>query len=261
MSTSLKVVSWAAVFWDSFRRSATVLRSRVIATTSSRAALWRGPDGAGRGAAAGLVGAGFQRAQHVALGDAAILAGAGDGGGGDAGFLGDALGRRHGGDIVLWRRPVWRGQERAWALRPWRQRAAATGAAGLAAEAPALPSAMEPSSAPTCTVSPALTEMDSIAPSAGAGTSTVTLSVSSSSSGSSRLTASPSFLNQRATVASVTDSPMAGTLISMVMTCASRRVCARLVTESSASLRKAASSARCCFIRPAAVEAYSGRPT
>src|ERR1700754_4909209 len=59
--------------------------------------------------------------------------------------------------------------------------------------------------------------MDSIAPDAGAGTSTVTLSVSSSSSGSSRLTASPSFLNQRATVASVTDSPMVGTLISMLM--------------------------------------------
>ena len=76
---------------------------------------------------------------------------------------------------------------------------------------------MAPSSAPTCTVAPAFTEMDSMAPSAGAGTSTVTLSVSSSSSGSSRATASPSFLNQRATVASVTDSPIAGTLISMVM--------------------------------------------
>src|ERR1700690_2610707 len=66
--------------------------------------------------------------------------------------------------------------------------------------------------------------MDSMAPSAGAGTSTVTLSVSSSSKGSSRLTASPSFLNQRATVASVTDSPMAGTLISMVMACVPARI-------------------------------------
>src|ERR1035441_9499218 len=59
--------------------------------------------------------------------------------------------------------------------------------------------------------------MDSIEPAAGAGTSTVTLSVSSSSSGSSRATLSPSFLNQRATVASVTDSPIAGTLISTVI--------------------------------------------
>src|ERR1700755_3348384 len=59
--------------------------------------------------------------------------------------------------------------------------------------------------------------MDSIEPAAGAGTSTVTLSVSSSSSGSSRATLSPSFLNQRATVASVTDSPLAGTLLSIAM--------------------------------------------
>src|ERR1700749_3092596 len=59
--------------------------------------------------------------------------------------------------------------------------------------------------------------MDSMEPAAGAGTSTVTLSVSSSSSGSSRATLSPSFLNQRATVASVTDSPIAGTLISTVI--------------------------------------------
>src|SRR5580658_4994407 len=43
MSTSLKVVSWAAVFWDSLRRNAMVLRKRVIATFSSRASLWRGP--------------------------------------------------------------------------------------------------------------------------------------------------------------------------------------------------------------------------
>src|SRR6201985_2335221 len=60
--------------------------------------------------------------------------------------------------------------------------------------------------------------MDSMEPAAGAGTSTVTLSVSSSRIGSSRATVSPSFLNQRATVASVTDSPIAGTLISMVIT-------------------------------------------
>src|SRR6201999_1004357 len=38
---------------DSFKRSATVLRRRVIGTISSRAALWRGPDG-WAGALAGL---------------------------------------------------------------------------------------------------------------------------------------------------------------------------------------------------------------
>ena len=76
---------------------------------------------------------------------------------------------------------------------------------------------MAPSSAPTETVAPAWAEMDSIEPSAGEGTSTVTLSVSSSSRGSSRFTASPSFLNHLEMVASVTDSPIAGTLISTVM--------------------------------------------
>src|ERR1700677_3122888 len=53
MSTSLKVVSWAAVFWDSFRRSAMVLRSRDIGTRSSRSGWARGPDGAAT-AGAGL---------------------------------------------------------------------------------------------------------------------------------------------------------------------------------------------------------------
>src|ERR1700744_2366168 len=59
--------------------------------------------------------------------------------------------------------------------------------------------------------------MDSLEAAPGAGTSTVTLSVSSSRIGSPRATLSPSFLNQRATVASVTLSPIAGTLISMAI--------------------------------------------
>ena len=197
------------MFCDSFRRSATVLRSRVIATISSRAALWRGPDG-WAGALAGLEARAssapsmsplvtrpsrpvpateaVERPLSAAMRCADGMAGASDfaaGTGAGAGAGAAAFG-------------------------------ASAFAAGLAA-APALPSAIAPSKAPTTTVSPALTEMDSSAPSAGAGTSTVTLSVSSSSSGSSRLTASPSFLNQRATVASVTDSPIAGTLISVLM--------------------------------------------
>jgi len=49
-------------------------------------------------------------------------------------------------------------------------------------------------------------------------TSTVTLSVSSSQRGWSTATLSPAFTSHLATVASVTDSPRAGTLISTAMT-------------------------------------------
>jgi hypothetical protein len=45
MSTSLKVVSMAAVFCASFRRLAMVRRSRVMRTRSSRSARGRGPAG------------------------------------------------------------------------------------------------------------------------------------------------------------------------------------------------------------------------
>ena len=55
-------------------------------------------------------------------------------------------------------------------------------------------------------------------PATEALTSTVTLSVSSSHSGWSIATASPAFTSHLATVASVTDSPSAGTLISTAMT-------------------------------------------
>src|SRR4051812_28636941 len=54
-------------------------------------------------------------------------------------------------------------------------------------------------------------------PAAGALTSKVTLSVSNSTSGSSALTGSPGFLNQRPTVASLTDSPRVGTRISVAI--------------------------------------------
>ena len=94
--------------------------------------------------------------------------------------------------------------------------AAGAAAAGLAA-APAAPSSMAPSKAPTLTVVPAAAEIDVSLPEAGAGTSTVTLSVSSSTMGSSAFTASPTFLNHFAIVASVTDSPRAGTRISLAI--------------------------------------------
>src|SRR5665213_3762428 len=63
---------------------------------------------------------------------------------------------------------------------------------GLAAAAPSL---IEPSTAPTPTVSPFLAAISPSTPAAGAGTSSVTLSVSSSTNGSSTATASPGCLN------------------------------------------------------------------
>jgi hypothetical protein len=53
-------------------------------------------------------------------------------------------------------------------------------------------------------------------PAAGLGISMATLSVSNSTNGSSWATASPGCFSQRATVASVTDSPNVGTTISII---------------------------------------------
>src|SRR5579863_8112547 len=95
--------------------------------------------------------------------------------------------------------------------------AALAGAAAGFAAAPAAPSVICPSSAPTATVSPSLALISPSTPADGAGTSMVTLSVSSSTSGSSTATVSPAFLNQRPMVASVTDSPSVGTRISVMV--------------------------------------------
>src|SRR6266849_7390311 len=67
--------------------------------------------------------------------------------------------------------------------------------------------------APTWTVSPAVTAILSSLPSNGEGISALTLSVTTSPSGSSRLTKSPSALSHLSTVPSVTDSPSWGILI------------------------------------------------
>ncbi len=82
MSTSLKVVSMAAVFWASFRRRAMVWRRRVMRTRSSRAGIVRRRgrarvNGGGRRSRrrrrrGGLL----EAARHIALGHAAVLAGA-----------------------------------------------------------------------------------------------------------------------------------------------------------------------------------------
>src|SRR6516225_3277810 len=95
--------------------------------------------------------------------------------------------------------------------------ASADFAAGAAFAAGATPSLIWPRSVPTATVSPSLAAISASTPAAGAGTSIVTLSVSSSTSGSSTATASPGFLNHLPMVASVTDSPSAGTRISAML--------------------------------------------
>ena len=92
--------------------------------------------------------------------------------------------------------------------------AASAGFAGAFVGAAPAPSLIAPRSAPTATVSPSLTVTSVSTPAAGAGTSIVTLSVSSSTNGSSTATTSPGFLNHLPIVASVTDSPSAGTRIS-----------------------------------------------
>ena len=118
MSTSLKVVSWAAVFCDSFRRSAMVLRRRVIATFSSRSAWLRGPAGAAAGAAGLAARASSAPSMSPLVTRPSRPVPATDGGG-DAGFFGDAAGGRHRGRVRL----------RA------RQRGAGLGASALGASA------------------------------------------------------------------------------------------------------------------------------
>ena len=102
--------------------------------------------------------------------------------------------------------------------------AAAGSAAVGAAAAGAAPSFSMARLAPTSTVAPSATRISPSVPAAGAGTSSVTLSVSSSTTGSSAATASPVVLIQRATVASATDSPRVGTVISIAITASSPRV-------------------------------------
>src|SRR5277367_4592959 len=76
---------------------------------------------------------------------------------------------------------------------------------------------MRPSTAPTGRFAPSSARISASVPATGAGTSNVTLSVSSSTTGSSTATLSPGRFSHFATVASVTDSPRLGTLISAVI--------------------------------------------
>src|SRR4051812_16148883 len=187
MSTSLNVVSMAAVFCASFSRRAIVWRSLVMRTRSSRdassdaegARAWAGADGAVAepvGAPCAMAASMSPFVTRPSLPLPATLPGATP----DSAF-------------------------------------GASAALALAEADASAPWTMEPKSAPGVTVSPSLAEMSPSVPAAGALTSRVTLSVSSSTSGSSALTASPGFFNQRPIVASLTDSPRVGTQISVAM--------------------------------------------
>ncbi len=105
---------------------------------------------------------------------------------------------------------------------------------------------------PASTVVPSSARISPSVPAAGEGTSTETLSVSSSQSISSTSTASPGFLNQVATVASVTLSPSVGTRISAMSD--------QSFLPVSASFTNASCCALCVFARPVAGEAAAERP-
>src|SRR5215211_7501909 len=76
---------------------------------------------------------------------------------------------------------------------------------------------MRPNTSPTLTSAPSVASIFCKTPAPFAPTSRFTLSVSSSTSTSPTLTKSPSFLSQRETVASSTDSPNSGTVISIAI--------------------------------------------
>src|SRR4051812_14201102 len=236
MSTSLKVVSMAAVLCASLSRRAMVWRSRVIFTRSSRAASSAG-DGARTCPPVCATGVGEAAARSIAaimsplvtrpsLPEPSTLPGSTpvsaairrtDGANGASGLLA-AWPSAFGGAPTCGSSsaaPIGFVVEVFWSGRP-------VGATAdfVEAGAPA-PSLIWPSRAPTATVSPSLAAMSDSTPAAGAGTSIVTLSVSSSTNGSSTATASPGFLNHLPMVASVTDSPSVGTRISAITFCLS----------------------------------------
>ena len=196
MSTSLKVVSMAAVFCASLRRLAMVRRSRVMRTRSSRSARGRGPAGAAGFAAGALARAGDrrQRRQHVGLGGAAVLAGGLDADGGDARSPRRACASP---DRTprCWRRAAARQpatgagvrrrrrSRRQASARPGPRPAGAAAAAGFAAAAGAARFDDGRARRPTWTVAPSATARSTMRAGRRAFTSTVTLSVSSSHNG------------------------------------------------------------------------------
>ena len=262
MSTSLKVVSMAAVFCASFSRLAMVCRSRVIRTRSSRSPI-------ALGAAATCTGAGWAGASRASstarasplvirpsLPEPGMVAGSSlfsvtiRWTEGASGIAGAAAGVGSGGGAGA-------------AATGFGATGAAAAGFGVGVAGAEAPPVTRPRSSPGVTVAPSAAAISDRTPSSGATTSSETLSVSSSTSSSSFLTASPAFFAQRATVASVTDSPRVGVRISVIGIVLLDRTgsAGRLAPQAKASARKVFSSRLCRLISPAAVEADAGRPT
>ena len=216
-----------------------VLRRRVIGTRSSRAALARGPRRPRPARAAAFAGARFERRQHVALGDAAVLAGAGDARTGRCRFL-----RRYAGPTA-WRARrcgccrcglagCRRGQAAAGLGASALRRGSGLAAAGAAL--PALPSAMAPRTRADLHGGAGLDGDGFDRAVGGRGhfhRHLVGLQLQQRLVAGDRV----AFLLEPAEmVASVTDSPIAGTLISMVIGSSS----ATPLQRQSARSRKAA---------------------
>ncbi|MNM94484.1 hypothetical protein D3C81_1068890 [compost metagenome] len=208
MSTSLKVVSMAMFDWASTRRSAILARRRVIGTRFSV----RSPAAVTTGAAAAAAGLATAAGADFLLATAATTS---------------SLVTRPPLPV-----PATVARSMPFSSASLRAAGAATGssspasaaaAAGAAAAAAAAgaaaapPSTIEPRTSSDRTVSPSPLTMSPSTPSAVARTSRTTLSVSMSTISSSRLTASPGFLCQVATVPSATDSGKVGALISIAI--------------------------------------------
>ena len=105
--------------------------------------------------------------------------------------------------------------------------------------------------APTSTFAPTSTDSSCNTPATDDGTSTATLSVSRLAIGSSTATASPGCFSHSAIVPSVTDSPSAGTLISVAMSSSQApdcRLSLRCALPPSARSSAIVTSASCCTL-------------
>ena len=203
MSTSLKVVSIAAVSCASFSRSPARRRRRLMGTRSSR--LCAAADGADSGCTAAGTGAaaGVTRVGTGAAGGAASASASGDdsGSGPGVGVAADAARATTAASTSLFsRRPPLPVPSISVGSRPCsssRRRTAGDGGgetlssiretcgSGSGATAAASPVSRRPSSAPTSTSVPSTAAISARVPAASALTSTAILSVSSSTSVSS----------------------------------------------------------------------------
>src|SRR4029453_9412434 len=216
MSTSLNVVSMAAVSCASLGLLAMVWRSRDMRTRSSRATSPEATGARGRGAAFSLLSRGRSASAAFATSSLSPCPRRPEPITSPAPRSDSTKSLRAAGEGGISSIPIsWRG------LGSRSSFLGSVGGAGVspgdAAAGIAAPSPIVPSTAPTATVLPDFTAISARTPDAGAGTSTATLSVSSSTRGSSAATASPACLNHWPTVASTTDSPKLGTLISVAI--------------------------------------------